>query len=182
MPNLRTPGRSAYDRKRVGTYLPTSDGWLYLAVVLDLYSRRVVGWSLSQRMTKDLVIKALRLAVGRRDTEAGLIFHSDRGSQYASADYQRVLKAHGFACSMSRRGNCWDNAVAESFFATLETELMDDLVGANREAVGQAVFDYIERYYNRRRLHSALGYQTPVGYESRAMTTQQPCAQEAEAA
>lgn len=164
------------------TYLPTADGWLYLAVVIDLYSRRVVGWSLSKRLKRDLVLRALRLAVGRRDAQAGLVFHCDRGSQYASGDYQRALKARGFVCSMSRRGDCWDNAVAESFFATLDTELMDDLVGAGRETVGHAVFEYIERYYNRRRLHSTLGYQTPVEYESHATTTLQTAAEEARAA
>lgn len=134
------------------TYLPTSEGWLYLAVVLDLFSRRVIGWSIGVRMTQRLALDALQMALGRRRTAPGLIHHSDRGSQYTAAAHRRLLTSRGIVCSMSRRGNCWDNAVAESFFATLETELLVDLRGRNREEVEQEVFRYVEGYYNRRRL------------------------------
>lgn len=149
------------------TYLPTSEGWLYLAVVLDLFSRRVIGWSIGVRMTQRLALDALQMALRRRRAAPGLIHHSDRGSQYTAAAHRRLLTSRGIVCSMSRRGNCWDNAVAESFFATLETELLVDLRGRDREEVQQEVFRYVEGYYNRRRLHSTLGYLTPVEYEAR---------------
>lgn len=152
------------------TYLPTSEGWLYLAVVIDLYSRRVVGWAMSTLATRQLVLDALQMALGRREVGPGLLlFHSDRGVQYASRDFRKALQKRQITPSMSRRGNCWDNAVAESFFASLETELLDEMKGASRETVGQAVFDYIERYYNRQRLHSTLGYKTPAAFEAQAI-------------
>lgn len=155
------------------TYIPTTDGWLYLATVLDLFSRRVVGWSMSTRADRQLVLTALRLALGRRNVARGLLlFHSDRGVQYASDDFRKLLNGHAITPSMSRRANCWDNAVAESFFATLETELLDDLVGKGREEVEQAVFQYIEVYYNRERLHSTLGYETPCAFEAKAAGSQ----------
>ena len=158
------------------TYLPTCEGWLYLATVLDLYSRRVVGWALSTSLTRHVALDALQMALDRRHVLPGmLLFHSDRGGQYASIDYCDLLADHTITPSMSRRGNCWDNAVAESFFATLETELLVDLTGQNREAVGQAVFEYIEVYYNRKRLHSTLGYETPCDFEAQAI--QQPARQ-----
>lgn len=161
------------DRAWVGdiTYLPTREGWLYLAVIIDLFSRRVVGWAMSTRATNELVLNAFQLAVGRRQVQPGLLlFHSDRGVQYAARDYQRVLKKSRILCSMSRRGNCWDNAVAESFFASLETELLDEMRDASRQDVGQAVFEYIECYYNQQRLHSTLGYRTPVEFEIETST------------
>lgn len=148
------------------TYVPTTEGWLYLAIVLDLYSRRIVGWSLSVRATRQLVINALRMALKRRETAPGLLVHSDRGCQYTSRDHRRVLDSLGLVTSMSRRGNCWDNAVAESFFATLETELIDLFRHSwTRDQAGQEIFRYIESYYNRLRLHSTLGYRTPVQFE-----------------
>lgn len=165
------------------TYLPTCEGWLYLAVVIDLYSRRVVGWAMSTLATRQLVLDALKMALGRRSVSPGLLlFHSDRGVQYASSDFRKALKKHKIKPSMSRRGNCWDNAVAESFFASLETELLDEMKGATREEVGQAVFDYIERYYNRQRLHSTLGYKTPVNFEIEAPNNQSAKPEGAEAA
>ena len=146
------------------TYLPTAEGWLYLVTVLDLFSRKIVGWSIGKYATRKLVLEARKMAVGRRGVQANQLFHSDRGSQYASNDYRRVLKACGFRCSMSRRGNCWDNAVAESFFATLEKELLVDLVGADRETMTEQVFAYIV-YYNSYRRHSTLGNLAPNQFE-----------------
>ncbi len=157
------------------TYIRTSEGWLYLAIVLDLFSRKVVGWAMSARADRELVMDALRMALGRRSITAGLLlFHSDRGCQYASDDFRKLLKGKRITPSMSRRANCWDNAVAESFFATLETELLDDLVGQGREAVKQAVFEYIEAYYNPVRLHSTLGYLTPCAFERKALIGAEP--------
>jgi transposase InsO family protein len=157
----------APDRKWCGdiTYIPTREGWLYLAVILDLCSRRIVGWSTSKRLHRALVLSALEEALRRREPDHRLMHHSDRGSQYASGDYQKRLDALKIACSMSRRGNCWDNAVAESFFATLKKELVH---GANFKTRGEAkaeLFDYIERFYNRERRHSKLGYISPVAFE-----------------
>lgn len=149
------------------TYLPTCDGFLYLATIIDLYSRKVIGWSISERMTKQLVLDAFGAAVGRRACAPGVLFHSDRGSQYTSADYRKILRAHGIQSSMSRRGNCWDNAVAESFFATLEKELLVDLVGCGREKIRQEVVLYIEGYYNQQRIHSSISYETPVNHEKK---------------
>jgi transposase InsO family protein len=149
------------------TYIPTAEGWLYLAVILDLFSRFAVGWAMSERITDDLTLDALRLAVARRRPPRGLLHHSDRGSQYASGDYQRVLAQHGIVCSMSRRGNCWDNAVAESFFATLKVELVHDAAWATRTTARTELFEYLELFYNGQRRHSALGYLSPRAFERR---------------
>lgn len=149
------------------TYVWTSEGWLYLAVILDLFSRRVVGFSTSNRIDRALVLSALHMAIGRRLPNAGLIHHSDRGSQYASADYRAALDAEGMVCSMSRKGNCWDNAVAESFFATLKTELVYLTKFKTREEAKRAIFEFIESFYNHRRRHSAIGYVSPVDFENR---------------
>jgi putative transposase len=147
------------------TYLPTREGWLYLAVVEDLYSRRVVGWSLADRLHSRLVVDALALAVARRLPGAGLLAHSDRGSQYASDHYQRLLGQHGITCSMSRRANCWDNAPMESFFASLKKELVHGADFATRAEARAAVIEYIEIFYNNQRRHSSLGYVAPAEYE-----------------
>lgn len=147
------------------TYLPTHEGWLYLAVVLDLASRRVVGWALRTRLDQELALAALRMALQHRRARGGL-HHSDRGVQYASAAYRQLLTAAGFTASMSRLGNCWDNAVVESFFATLSKELLVEGAFASRTAASRAVFEFIEIWYNRQRRHSALGYQTPANYEA----------------
>jgi transposase InsO family protein len=147
------------------TCIPTREGWLYLAAILDLYSRLIVGWSMSSRMGSKLVLDALEMAVGRRGPEPGLIHHSDRGGQYASADYQRALRSHGMICSMSRKGDCWDNAPMESWFHTLKTELVGHRVYKTRMQAKAEIFESIEVFYNRNRLHSALGYMTPAQYE-----------------
>jgi len=149
------------------TYIPTGEGWLYLAVILDLCSRFAVGWALSERITDGLTLDALEMALGRRRPPSGLLHHSDRGSQYASGGYQRVLAQHGIVCSMSRRGNCWDNAVAESFFATLKVELVHDAAWLTRAAARRDLFEYLEPFYNGRRRHSALGYLSPRAFERR---------------
>jgi putative transposase len=146
------------------TYLPTREGWLYLAVVLDLFARRVVGWSMQPSLDRGLVLAALDHALHRRHPPPGLLHHSDRGSQYASADYQALMTQAQMRSSMSRKGNCWDNAAMESFFATLKAELPLS-VFPSRAAARSAVFDYIERFYNRVRLHSTLGYRSPIAYE-----------------
>lgn len=143
------------------TYVWTKEGWLYLAVVIDLFSRAVVGWSMSERMTRTLVMDAFTLAVMRRNPPPGLIHHSDRGSQYASGDFQRLLEKYGAICSMSRKGNCWDNAPAESFFAVLKRALVFHNQYETRDQARQSIFEYIERFYNRKRIHSSLGYRTP---------------------
>lgn len=147
------------------TYIWTSEGWLYLAVILDLFSRQVVGWSLSNRMTKKLIMDALRMAIWRRRPAAGLIFHSDRGSQYCSNDLQKMLKIHGMLSSMSRKGNCWDNAVAESFFGSMKTERIFFSNYKTREEARRDVVDYIEMFYNSYRRHSYLGYVSPKEFE-----------------
>ena len=147
------------------TYLPTREGWLYLAVVLDLASRRVVGWSMASTMQRSLVIDALRMALKRRRPRRGMLFHSDRGSQYASQDYRDVLKECGMIPSMSRKGECWDNAVVESFFGSMKTELGDP-IWESRAHARAAIFEYIEIWYNRKRRHSTLGYVSPEEYES----------------
>jgi transposase InsO family protein len=151
------------------TYIWTLEGWLYLAVILDLYSRQVVGWAMSDRLTSDFVIKTLYQAIGRRKPGGGCIFHSDRGVQYASADFRNVLNSHGFIQSMSRKGNCYDNAVAESFFHTLKIEHVYDYRYETRAEARQSIFEYIEMFYNRQRRHSALGYRSPVSFELEAM-------------
>src|SRR5216683_975897 len=149
------------------TYIPTGEGWLYLAVILDLCSRFAVGWAMSERITEALTLDALGLALARRRPAPGLLHHSDRGSQYAGGDYQRVLAQHGIVCSMSRRGDCWDNAVAESFFATLKVELVHDAAWATRAAARTDLFEYLEVFYNGQRRHSALGYLSPRVFEQR---------------
>jgi transposase InsO family protein len=150
------------------TYLWTEEGWLYLAAVEDLYSRKVVGWSLGERLRSELVTDALRMAIGRQWPGEALLAHSDRGSQYASARYQALLASHGITCSMSRRGNCWDNAPMESFFATLKKELVYQRRYATRAEARRSVFEYIEVFYNRERRHSALGYVSPCAFEEAA--------------
>jgi transposase InsO family protein len=149
------------------TYLWTQQGWIYLAVIIDLYSRRVVGWSIDRRMKKALVIRALMMAVNLRKPPPGLIHHSDRGSQYASHDYQKLLKQHGMICSMSRKGNCWDNAPVERFFSSLKREWTGDRLYRTRQEAIADVREYVAVYYNSKRLHSTLGYMTPMNYEKR---------------
>jgi len=147
------------------TYVPTREGWLYLAIVLELASRRVVGWAMRETLDADLALAALRMALADRRPVPGLLHHSDRGSQYACGEYRALLAAHGLEASMSKKGDCWDNAVAESFFATLETEVIMEADWPTREAARQAIFAYIETWYNRERRHSSLGYRSPVQYE-----------------
>lgn len=157
------------------TYVPTREGWLYLAVVLDLSSRRVVDWAMRETMETELALSALRTALADRRPRVGpegalmhrLMHHSDRGSQYASVAYRELLATHGIKGSMSRKGNCWDNAVAESFFATLEHELLAESDFHSRQAARGAIFEFIEVWYNRARRHSSLGYMSPVEYEAR---------------
>ena len=151
------------------TYVPTLEGWLYLVVILDLFSRQILGWAMSDRLTSGFVVKALYQAIGRRHPGSGCIFHSDRGIQYASTDCRDVLMAYGFIQSMSRKGNCYDNAVAESFFHTLKTEHMYDYRYETRAEARQSIFEYIEMFYNRHRRHSALGYRSPISFELEAM-------------
>lgn len=148
------------------TYVWTGEGWLYLAVVIDLFSRSVVGWAMNKRMTRQLVMNALTMAVQRRRPPGGVIFHSDRGCQYASADFQSLLARYGFRSSMSRKGDCWDNAPVESFFGSLKQELVFHQRYLTRSQARQSIFAYIERFYNRRRLHSTLGYKSPAAYEA----------------
>jgi transposase InsO family protein len=143
------------------TYIPTDEGWLYLAIVLDLGTRKVVGGAMRDHLRQELTIAALTMAIQRQRPGRGLIHHSDRGSQYAAGDYRKVLKVNGIVPSMSRKGNCWDNAPMESWFHTLKTELVHHTRYATREAAKRDLFAYIEGYYNRQRLHSALGYLTP---------------------
>lgn len=148
------------------TYIGTNEGWLYLAIVLDLHSRKIVGWSMDSRMTTDLITKAFLQAVWSRKPDAGLIFHSDRGSQYASKDFRKLLKNHKAISSMSRKGNCWDNAVAESFFHTLKCECVYRTKYKTRQEAKGSIFEYIEVFYNRVRRHSTLGYISPNEFES----------------
>ena len=147
------------------TYLWTLEGWLYLAVVLDLYSRRVVGWAMGERLTEDLALNALEMALVTRKPAPGLLHHSDRGSQYTGLVYQRRLKEAGAISSMSRKGDCWDNAVVESFFATLKTEGVAGNLYRTRDEARAAVFEFVEVFYNRRRRHSSLGYLCPARFE-----------------
>ena len=149
------------------TYVPTQEGWLYLATVLDLASRRVVGWAMRDTLDSELALSALTMAIATRRPGPGLLHHSDRGSQYADAEYRAVLAAHGMVASMSRKGNCWDNAVAESFFATLELELILNHQWSTRDAARRAIFRYIETWYNRERRHSTLDSVSPAAYEER---------------
>lgn len=143
------------------TYIWTAEGWLYLATIMDLYSRKIIGWSLRERLTKELVIAALDMALKQRNLPADLILHSDRGSQYASRLYQLILLKHGIICSMSGKGNCWDNAVMESFYCTLKVELIYQNTYETRREAQRDIFEYIEIFYNRERLHSSLGYYSP---------------------
>jgi transposase InsO family protein len=147
------------------SYISTHEGWLYIAVILDLFSRKVIGLAMAERMTQELVITSFRQALGRRRTSLGLIHHSDRGSQYASLQFQELLKKQGVICSMSAKGNCYDNAVAESFFHTLKTELVYQTYYQTRQQAKESIFEYIEGFYNCKRLHSYLGYMSPNAFE-----------------
>ncbi len=147
------------------TYVATHEGWLFLAVLVDAYSRRVVGWAMADHLRAGLALDALRMALAGRQPAAGLVHHTDRGSQYTAGTYQARLTSHGVTVSMSRAGECLDNAMAESFFATFKAELIDTRPWPTRQAVRQAIFEWIEVFYNRQRLHSALGFQSPVAFE-----------------
>jgi putative transposase len=151
------------------TYLWTGQGWLYLAVVMDLYSRRIIGWSMSRRINRHLVLDALNMALGQRRPGENLIHHSDRGVQYLSDDFQALLKTNGITCSMSDKGSCYDNAVVESFFASLKRERTNRRKYQTRDEARADVFDYIERFYNRKRRHGTIGYISPVQFEKRTM-------------
>lgn len=168
-PNLlaRDFTAAAPDRVWAGdvTYLPTREGWLYLAVLLDLYSRRVVGWAMSERNDEALTLAALEMALDQRQPAPGLIHHSDRGTTYASGTYQDVLAQHGAVCSMSRKGDCWDNAVVESFFSTLDVECENGDMFSSRSAARREVTEYILGFYNPTRLHSYLGFMSPMEFE-----------------
>ena len=148
------------------TYVPTLQGWLYLACVIDLCSRKIVGWSMADHIQTELVSDALKMAIARRNPSSGLLHHSDRGVQYASEDYQHLLSSCGMRASMSGKGDCWDNAAMESFWGTLKTELVHHEHYATRAEARQSIFEYIEVFYNRKRLHSALGYQSPEAFEA----------------
>jgi putative transposase len=150
------------------TYIATEQGWLYLAVIMDMFNRQIVGWAMDSTMTRKLVIEALKQAYWRHKPAAGVIHHSDRGCQYASHEYQALLKQYGFRTSMSRKGNCYDNACMESFFHTLKTELVYQHKYQTRAQAQQSIFEYIEIFYNRVRLHSTLGYKTPVEFLKQA--------------
>lgn len=147
------------------TFIDTHDGWLYLAVLMDLFSRRIVGWAMSDKNDEALTLRALIMAVDQRAPEAGLIHHTDRGTTYASTEYQDKLRRHGLRCSMSRRGNCLDNAVAESFFSTLKTECTSRVTFPSREAARREVLEYVATFYNATRRHSTIGYRSPMEYE-----------------
>lgn len=151
------------------TYIPTREGWLYLSAVLDLASRRVVGWSMQDRPTSSLAIDAVKMALSYRRPDSGLLHHSDRGIQYAASDFRKLLKSRRIACSMSRKGDCWDNAVSESFFATLKKELVQDSDWRTRAEARAALFEWIEVWYNRQRRHSSIGYLPPAEYEERLL-------------
>jgi len=148
------------------TYVWTLEGWMYLAIVMDLFSRRVVGWAMDKRMTRKLVMNSLTMALKRRHPARGLVHHSDQGSQYASSDFQELLNKHGIRCSMSRKGDCWDNAVAERFFRSLKSERTNHRSYRTRDEAKRDVIDYIEMFYNSRRLHSYLDYMSPNEFES----------------
>lgn len=150
------------------TYVATDEGWLYLAAVEDLFTREIVGWSMSKRIDSRLVVNALEMALARHCPGADLVAHSDRGVQYASEHYQRLLDQHGITCSMSRKGNCWDNAPMESFFATLKKELVHHEEYETRDEARHSLFEYIEVFYNRVRRHSAIGYQSPSQFAEAA--------------
>jgi putative transposase len=148
------------------TYIPTDQGWLYLAGVIDLCSRRIVGWSMADHMRVELVSDALKMAIARRCPPEGLLHHSDRGVQYASEDYMHLIQSHNIKASMSGRGNCWDNAVMESFWSTLKTELVNHEHYTTHEQARASIFEYIEVFYNRKRIHSSLGYLSPETFEA----------------
>jgi putative transposase len=173
-PNLlaRDFSTAAPDRVWVSdiTYLACEQGWEYLATVMDLHSRRIVGWAMQSSLERSLTLRALEMAITQRRPGPGLIHHSDRGSQYACADYQHLLAGHGLIPSMSRKGDVWDNAPKESFFGTLKSELGWHGFRPPRDQIRREVFEYIEVFYNRQRLHSSLGYQTPVAFETAAQT------------
>lgn len=152
------------------TFIGTREGWLYLATVLDLYSRKIIGWSMGNRNNRDLVCDALLMALWRRKHPKGVIVHSDQGSTYASNDYQALLKDKCLLCSMSRKGNCWDNAVAESFYGSLKNEWTDEKDYLTREDAKKSIFKYIELFYNRKRRHSHLGYKSPVDFEDESVS------------
>ena len=168
-PNLLGQKFNVDEPNRIWTadisYCKTLEGWVYLAVVLDLYSRKIVGWAMNDKMNRELVINAFLMAYWTRKPKAGLIHHSDKGSQYASHDFQKILSKFGVMPSMSGKGNCFDNAVTETFFHTLKTELMFDSIFKTREDGKSAIFEYIEVFYNRDRRHSTLGYCSPVKFE-----------------
>jgi len=163
------------NQKYVGdiTYIPTNEGWLYLATVIDLYSRKIVGWSMSDSMKTTLVNDALLMALKQRKPNKGLIWHTDRGSQYASYEHRDLLQSYGVIQSMSRKGNCWDNAVAESFFHTLKTELTHHQNFQTKAQANQAIFEYIEVFYNRQRIHSSNNNLSPVAFEKKMLRTNQ---------
>jgi len=148
------------------TYIPTGEGWLFLAAIIDVYSRRVVGWAMEPHMHTSLVMSALNMALGSRQPGVGLVHHSDRGSQYASKEHRRALETQGIRCSMSRKGDCYDNALMESFFHSLKVEWIYDEFFATRREAKAAIFEYLEIFYNRVRLHSSLGYVSPVEFET----------------
>ncbi len=151
------------------TYVWTDEGWLYLAAILDIFSRRIVGWAMESHMRVELTLSALRMAIDTRQPSCGLLFHSDRGSQYAASDFQALLNQYEINCSMSRRGNCWDNAPMESFFDTLKTELIYQQKFKTREQARSAIFEYIECFYNRERIHTSIGFTSPEKYELNMM-------------
>lgn len=164
--------RQNFNRKRTNevwtsdiTYIRTEEGWLYLAAVIDIYSRKIVGWQLDKSLNTDLVEKALKNALIDRKVRSGIIFHSDQGIQYTTESFRKILVENGFIQSMSRKGNCYDNAITESFFHTLKTELIKRTKYQTREEARRSIFEYIEIFYNRKRLHSSLGYRTPVEFE-----------------
>ena len=148
------------------SYVWTREGWLYLAVILDLHSRRVIGWAVSNRMKHDLAIRALKMAIAFRQPPEGCIHHTDRGSQYCSHDYQKILRQNGFKVSMSGKGNCYDNAAVETFFKTIKAELIWRRSRETRRQAEMAIFEYINGFYNPRRRHSALGWKSPVAFEN----------------
>jgi transposase InsO family protein len=150
------------------SYVWTREGWLYLAVILDLHSRRVIGWAVSNRMKRDLAIRALEMAINLRKPPKGCIHHTDRGSQYCSHDYQKILRRHGFKVSMSGKGNCFDNAPVETFFKTIKAELIWRQSWTTRRTAELAIFNYINGFYNARRKHSALGWKSPLAFERKA--------------
>ena len=172
-PNLIIQNFKAYVANSIWTsditYIPTKEGWLYLCIVLDCYSRSIIGWSMSEKINAELVVSAIKQAISNRKPETGVVFHSDRGSQYASYAVVNILKANGFLQSMSSTGNCYDNAITESFFATLKIELIHKCNFLNRKEARVSIFEFIEVFYNRIRIHSKLDFKTPFEYEGICM-------------